>query len=38
MSAYFDWITHRSPGRDRFGLTVSPNGDHVWLDHPGDIP
>lgn len=34
VSAYFDWITHRSPGRDRFGLTVTPAGDHVWLDHP----
>ncbi|MEO3826042.1 methyltransferase domain-containing protein [Actinomadura sp. B10D3] len=37
VSAYFDWIAHRSPGRDRFGLTVSPAGDRVWLDHPGDI-
>ncbi|MEU5995633.1 methyltransferase domain-containing protein [Spirillospora sp. NPDC047418] len=36
VSAYFDWIAHRSPGRDRFGLTVSPTGDHVWLDHPAD--
>ncbi|WP_051468120.1 methyltransferase domain-containing protein [Actinomadura oligospora] len=32
VSAYFGWITHRSPGRDRFGLTVSPAGDRVWLD------
>ncbi|MFC6878526.1 methyltransferase domain-containing protein [Actinomadura yumaensis] len=36
VSAYFGWITDRSPGRDRFGLTVTPTGDHVWLDRPGD--
>ncbi|MFC5182012.1 methyltransferase domain-containing protein [Actinomadura harenae] len=36
-SAYFDWVAHHSPGRDRFGLTVTPTGDHVWLDRPDDM-
>ncbi|MEV5576206.1 methyltransferase domain-containing protein [Spirillospora sp. NPDC052269] len=34
VSAYFGWITSRNPGRDRFGLTVTPTGEHVWLDRP----
>ncbi|WP_067474982.1 methyltransferase domain-containing protein [Actinomadura hibisca] len=37
VTAYFGWITRRSPGRDRFGLTVTPTGDRVWLDRPGVI-
>ncbi|MFD0685367.1 methyltransferase domain-containing protein [Actinomadura fibrosa] len=36
VSAYFDWVRRRSPGRERFGLTVSAGGDRVWLDRPGD--
>ncbi|MBW8484017.1 hypothetical protein [Actinomadura parmotrematis] len=31
-TAYFAWIAHGSPGRDRFTLTVTPDGDRVHLD------
>ncbi|MQY04225.1 methyltransferase domain-containing protein [Actinomadura macrotermitis] len=34
VSAYFAWVVQRSPGRDRFGVTVTPDGDHIWLDQP----
>ncbi|MFC4905785.1 methyltransferase domain-containing protein [Actinomadura gamaensis] len=36
-SAYFDWIIRRSPGRDRFGLTVTPEGETLWLDSPHTV-
>jgi protein-L-isoaspartate(D-aspartate) O-methyltransferase len=33
--AYSLWTELDGPGRDRFGLTVTPNGVHVlWLDSP----
>ena len=32
--AYFWWIGQGSPGRDRFGLTVGPAAETVWLDAP----
>ncbi|OLT28668.1 hypothetical protein BJF83_14955 [Nocardiopsis sp. CNR-923] len=28
------WQRARRPGRERFGLTVTPDGQHVWLDEP----
>jgi protein-L-isoaspartate O-methyltransferase len=34
QDAFFAWIELGEPGRDRFGLTVSPHGQHVWLDSP----
>ncbi|MFC4009276.1 protein-L-isoaspartate O-methyltransferase [Nonomuraea purpurea] len=33
--AYLQWLALGSPGAERFGLTVNPDGVHVWLDHPG---
>ncbi|MFI0482610.1 methyltransferase domain-containing protein [Actinomadura sp. 9N215] len=33
--AYFRWVGRGSPGRDRFGLTVTPNAQSVWVDSPG---
>ncbi|WP_289009155.1 methyltransferase domain-containing protein [uncultured Thermomonospora sp.] len=32
--AYFRWVGWGRPGRDRFGLTVTPAGQYVWLDEP----
>jgi protein-L-isoaspartate(D-aspartate) O-methyltransferase len=32
--AYWRWISWGRPGRDRFGLTVSGEGQAVWLDSP----
>lgn len=32
QDAYSRWRTLGSPGRDRFGLTVTPAGQEVWLD------
>ncbi|KAB2339211.1 methyltransferase domain-containing protein [Actinomadura rudentiformis] len=33
-AAYFQWVTWREPGRDRFGMTVTPEGQTIWLDSP----
>ncbi|KAB8196888.1 protein-L-isoaspartate(D-aspartate) O-methyltransferase [Nonomuraea phyllanthi] len=30
--AYFRWVGWGEPGRDRFGMTVTPEGQRVWLD------
>ncbi|MGW0806558.1 methyltransferase domain-containing protein [Nonomuraea sp. NPDC002799] len=32
--AYFRWVSWGEPGRDRFGMTVTPDGRHIWLDSP----
>jgi hypothetical protein len=32
--AYSWWIEAGSPGRERFGMTVTADGQWVWLDHP----
>ncbi|PZG24097.1 protein-L-isoaspartate(D-aspartate) O-methyltransferase [Spongiactinospora gelatinilytica] len=32
--AYFQWVSWGEPGRDRFGMTVTPDGQQVWLDTP----
>ncbi|GAA4234743.1 methyltransferase domain-containing protein [Actinomadura meridiana] len=34
VGAYFGWVSQGSPGRDRFGLTVTGEGEYVWLDRP----
>ncbi|MEV5576207.1 methyltransferase domain-containing protein [Spirillospora sp. NPDC052269] len=31
---FLRWVAMGSPTRDRFGLTVSPQGQHLWLDSP----
>lgn len=35
-NAYFWWLELGSPSRDRFGLTVTPGGQQLWLDHRGN--
>ncbi|TMR94459.1 methyltransferase domain-containing protein [Nonomuraea basaltis] len=35
--AYFRWVGWGEPGRDRFGMTVTPEGQHVWLDTPDHL-
>ncbi|MFF7415695.1 protein-L-isoaspartate O-methyltransferase family protein [Streptomyces lydicus] len=35
-SAYHWWIDQGRPGINRFGLTISPDGQHAWLDDPGN--
>ncbi|MGN9847187.1 methyltransferase domain-containing protein [Nonomuraea sp. H19] len=32
--AFFRWVSWGSPGRDRFGMTVTPHGQRIWLDSP----
>ena len=34
--AYSWWIEAGCPGRERFGMTVTADGQWVWLDHPGN--
>jgi protein-L-isoaspartate O-methyltransferase len=36
-AAYLRWVSWGSPGRDRFGLTVTPDGQHIWLDTPDNV-
>jgi hypothetical protein len=33
-AAFFRWLGWGQPERDRFGLTVAAEGQHVWLDRP----
>ncbi|MEU2789404.1 methyltransferase domain-containing protein [Streptomyces sp. NPDC007100] len=33
--AYRWWVANGRPGHDRFGLTVTEEGERVWLDEPG---
>ncbi|GAA2084813.1 methyltransferase domain-containing protein [Actinomadura alba] len=35
--AYFAWVRLGEPGRDRFGVTVTPEGQQVWLDSPDRV-
>lgn len=37
VDAYRWWLLAGEPGRDRFGLTVSPDGQAVWLDSPRNV-
>lgn len=32
------WLEAGRPGPERFGLTVTPQGQHTWFDHPGHGP
>ncbi|MEW9532747.1 methyltransferase domain-containing protein [Microbispora sp. NPDC049125] len=34
-AAFMRWVSWGSPGRDRFGLTVTAEEQYVWLDRPG---
>jgi protein-L-isoaspartate(D-aspartate) O-methyltransferase len=33
-AAYFRWVSWGEPGRGRFGMTVTADGQRVWLDDP----
>lgn len=33
-AAYLRWVSWGSPPRDRFGMTVTAGGQHIWLDSP----
>ncbi|MFF8170067.1 methyltransferase domain-containing protein [Streptomyces chartreusis] len=35
-TAYLWWEKQGRPGFERFGLTVDADGEHVWLDSPGN--
>ncbi|QOV38135.1 protein-L-isoaspartate(D-aspartate) O-methyltransferase [Streptomyces ferrugineus] len=32
--AYLTWVSWGQPDRDRLGMTVTPESQHLWLDHP----
>ena len=36
-AAYLRWLSWGRPGQDRFGLTVTPEGQRVWLDSPDHV-
>lgn len=36
-SAYLWWLEAGRPQRERFGLTVTPNRQDIWLDEPGNV-
>ncbi|MFD1539436.1 methyltransferase domain-containing protein [Nonomuraea guangzhouensis] len=33
-NAYFAWVSRGEPGLDRFGMTVTSDGQQLWLDAP----
>ena len=35
--AYLRWVSWGRPDRDRFGMTVAPDGQHVWLGTPENV-
>ncbi|GAB2807795.1 methyltransferase domain-containing protein [Streptomyces daliensis] len=37
LHAWRTWRRHGSPPRDRAGITVTPDDQHVWLDEPGRV-
>lgn len=37
LDAYSRWVGWGQPGRDRFGMTLTPHHQHIWLDSP-DCP
>jgi protein-L-isoaspartate O-methyltransferase len=36
-AAYLRWVAWGRPGRDRFGFTVRPEGQQIWLDDPANV-
>ncbi|MFG2071359.1 methyltransferase domain-containing protein [Nonomuraea maritima] len=34
LDAYSRWVGWGQPGRDRFGMTLTPHHQHIWLDSP----
>ncbi|MFC5825197.1 protein-L-isoaspartate(D-aspartate) O-methyltransferase [Nonomuraea insulae] len=37
LEAYFRWVSWGRPNRERFGMTVTPEGQEIWLDSPDRI-
>ncbi|MEU1719773.1 methyltransferase domain-containing protein [Nonomuraea sp. NPDC005692] len=37
VAAYFQWVRLGEPRRDRFGMTVSPQGQQYWIDSPARV-
>ncbi|MEO3802356.1 methyltransferase domain-containing protein [Nonomuraea sp. B1E8] len=37
VDAYFRWVSWGEPGRDRFGMTVTPEEQRLWLDSPDHV-
>lgn len=35
-AAYYAWLEAGQPDLSRFGLTITPGGHFLWLDHPGN--
>ncbi|WP_219471999.1 methyltransferase domain-containing protein [Nonomuraea rhizosphaerae] len=35
--AYFRWVRWGEPHRDRFGMTVTGDGQRIWLDEPARV-
>lgn len=35
--AFFRWVSWGEPGPGRFGMTVTPDGQRVWLDTPDHV-
>ncbi|MEV0617203.1 methyltransferase domain-containing protein [Nonomuraea sp. NPDC050404] len=35
--AYFRWVAWGEPGRSRFGMTVTREGQRIWLDTPDNL-
>jgi hypothetical protein len=36
-AAYLRWLERGRPDRARFGLTVTPDGQRMWLDSPDEV-
>lgn len=36
-AAYLHWVGLGRPALDRFGLTITPEGQHLWLDTPNRV-
>ncbi|MGN9837867.1 methyltransferase domain-containing protein [Nonomuraea sp. H19] len=37
VDAFFRWVSWGEPGRDRFGMTVTADGQRIWLDRPDQV-
>jgi protein-L-isoaspartate(D-aspartate) O-methyltransferase len=35
--AYLHWVSWGEPSHDRFGITVTTEGQRIWLDHPEKV-
>jgi protein-L-isoaspartate O-methyltransferase len=37
QEAFFTWVGYGQPTRDRFGVTITPDGTRTWLDRPDRV-